>query len=142
MFAYKLTNEKKFLDVMVANCDLTLGNNPLNMVWVTGLGWQSPKQVMQINYWHDPKGPNPGIPPMGPTAYDPKLPPPKGEWQVAYAWQFVYPPARQWPPLELWFEDRLCAQTNEFVVANEAILASSFGFLCQPLISGQTGSYK
>jgi len=37
---------KQFLDVMVANCDLTLGNNPLNMVWITGLGWQSPHQVI------------------------------------------------------------------------------------------------
>lgn len=131
MVAHHLSNDKQFLDVMVANCDLTLGNNPLNMVWITGLGAQSPHQVMQINYWQDPKGPNPGIPPMGPSAYDPKATA-KGQWEVGYAWQFVYPPAKQWPPLELWFEDRFCAQTNEFVVARQATVASSFGYLCQP----------
>lgn len=132
MVAHKLTGEKQFLDVMVANCDLTLGNNPLNMVWITGLGLRSPKQIMQINYWYNPKGPNPGVTIMGPSAYDPKLPAAQGEWQVNYAWQFVYPAASQWPPLELWFEDRLCAQTNEFVVANEALGACAFGYLCQP----------
>ncbi len=137
MVAHKLTNDPKYLNVMVANCDLTLGNNPLNMVWVTGLGQRSPKQVLQTNYWYDPKGVNPGIPPMGPAAFDPKLPPAQGEWQVQYAWQYTYPNASQWPPLELWFEDRFCAQTNEFVVANEALLACSFGYLCQPITPGQ-----
>jgi endoglucanase len=132
MVAHKLSGDKKFLDVMVANCDLTLGNNPLDMTWVTGLGAKHPTQVMQINYWYDPKGVNPGITIMGPTAYDPKIPPAKGEWNVNYAWQFAYPDASQWPPLELWFEDRYCAQTNEFVVANEALLAASLGYLCAP----------
>lgn len=140
MVAHKLTGEKQFLDVMVANCDLTLGNNPLNMVWITGLGWRSPKQIMQINYLAHPNGTNPGVTIMGPSAYDPKLPAAKGEWQVNYAWQFVYPAASQWPPLELWFEDRLCAQTNEFVVANEALGACSFGYLCQPVTPQQNST--
>ena len=133
MIAHRLTNDKKYFDVMTANCDLTLGNNPLNMAWVTGLGAQSPQQIMQINYWYDPKGPNPGVTIMGPSAYSAKLPPAKGEWEVQYAWQFVYPPAKEWPPLELWFEDRYCAQTNEFIVANEALVACSFGYLTQPV---------
>lgn len=133
MVAHKLTQDKKYLDVMTANCDLTLGNNPLNLVWITGLGAQSPKQVMHANTWHDPKGPSPGIPVMGPSAYDPKLPPAKGEWEVQYAWQFIYPAPKDWPPLELWFEDRFCAQTNEFIVANQTLLAGSFGYLTQPV---------
>ena len=141
MVAHKLSSDQQFLDIMVANCDLTLGNNPLNMTWVTGLGRRSPQQVMQINYWQDPQGPNPGIPPMGPSAYDPKATA-KGPWEVGYAWQFVYPPAKAWPPLELWFEDRFCAQTNEFVVARQASVGAAFGYLCQPAIKARTAAPK
>jgi len=43
-----------------------------------------------------------------------------------YAWQFVYPAASNWPPLELWFEDRLCAQTNR--VRGGASGKRGFGF--------------
>lgn len=141
MVAHKLSNEQRFLDVMVANCDLTLGNNPLNMVWITGLGWQSPHQVMQIDNWHNPKGSNPGIPIMGASAFDPKAPA-QGDWQIGYTWKFVYPQASQWPPLELWFEDRLCAQLNEFVVARQASVASAFGYLCQPASKGRIAPPK
>ncbi len=131
MMAQKFNGDAKLTDTMVGSANVTLGANPLNMTWVVGLGQHYPHQVMQINYWYDPKGPNPGTAPPGPFAYDPYAK--AGVWQIGYAWKYVYPDVKQWPPLELWFEDRLCPPTNEHVVERMACMAMSFGYLCQPI---------
>jgi hypothetical protein len=47
--AYTLTRDRKYLDTLIAGMDFTLGSNPMNMSWVTGLGSRSPRELLDIN---------------------------------------------------------------------------------------------
>lgn len=127
MVAHKLSGNAKYYDAIVNDCNATLGSNPLNMTWITGLGDRSPHEVMQMNYWWHPRGINPGIATPGPFAYNKWAG--TGVWQIGYTWKFIYPRPEQWPPLELWFENRLCPPTNEGVVETESKTAVSLGYL-------------
>ena len=130
LVAHHLTGDAKFLAPQYTTCDYMLGGNPLNMVWVTGLGERSPEQVMHWDSWYNPamKGkPVPGIVPMGPHRYSREA---AGTWLPGYAQKTCYPDASTWPPHEIWFEDRLCPPTNEFTVGNVAQAAAAYGYLC------------
>jgi hypothetical protein len=132
MVAHKLTGDQKYYDVIVADDNVTLGSNPMNMTWMTRMGDNSPQQVMQINYWWHPMGINPGIATPGPFAYNKWAG--KQVWEIGNPWQYLYPTTDKWPPLELWFNDRLCPPTNEGVVEGESKTAVSMGYLCPIII--------
>jgi len=36
--AYGISREKKYADAIATSCAMTLGGNPLNTVWLAGLG--------------------------------------------------------------------------------------------------------
>ncbi|MBV9866703.1 MAG: glycoside hydrolase family 9 protein [Abitibacteriaceae bacterium] len=129
MMAYHLSGDSKFLATQYTTCDYMLGGNPMNMVWVTGLGPNHPHQVMHWDSWYGTQPePIPGIVPMGPYRYEDKNS--GGPWAPDYAQKTAYPTAKTWPPHELWFEDRLCPPTNEFTVGSMAEAAAAYGFLC------------
>lgn len=133
MVAHHLTGERKYLDVYLTSMDLTLGSNPLNMTWVTGLGSRSPRNVMNINSWYSAtRTPVPGLLPMGPYRYEDGAAP--GPWDPRFAPQkTAYPDPKTWPPYELWFEIRQTPATNEYVVESSAEAAAMFGYLAAPL---------
>jgi hypothetical protein len=128
--AYRLSGDAKYRAVQYTTCDYMLGGNPLNMVWVTGLGTRHPREIMHWDSWYRPS-PVPGIVPMGPFRYTPG--PAKGPWEPQYAQETCYPDAKEWPAHELFFEDRLCPPTNEFTVGSLAEAAAAYGLLCAPV---------
>jgi hypothetical protein len=128
LVAHYLSRDPAYLASQYTTSDYLLGGNPLNMVWVTGLGERSPSEVMHWDSWYRP-APVPGIVPMGPYRYVPE--PAKGPWEPGYAQQVAcYPDTELWPPHELWFENRLTPATNEFTVGNIAEAAAAYGYLC------------
>jgi len=127
MVARRFSDEPKYLATQQTTCDYMLGGNPLNMVWVTGLGAHHPHEVMHWDSWYRPE-PIPGIVPMGPHTYVPGKSP--GAWDPGFAQATAYPAAQVWPVHELWFEDRLCPPTNEFTVGSMALAAAAYGSLC------------
>ena len=129
--AYHLTEDETFLSYGYTTCDYTLGANPLNMVWVTGLGERSPQEVLHIDSWyyHQDKGMAPGLVPFGPYRYDEGPLDPWGHYWGQYT---AYPDAAEWPSHELWFENRYSPDTNEFVVNTIGEAAAAYGFLGSP----------
>jgi hypothetical protein len=117
--AYTLTRDRKYLDTLIAGMDFTMGSNPMNMSWVTGLGSRSPRELLDINSFYQHGGEMvPGLIPLGP-----------GVPNESFSKTF-YPEFKEWPGMEQWAEDRLWPMTNEFVVNNSARTAAMFGFLC------------
>ena len=127
--AHRLTGDEIFLSYAYTTCDYVLGANPLNMVWVTGLGERSPKEVLHIDSWyyHREKGMAPGLVPFGPRQYTEGALDP---WNYYWGMHTAYPDATEWPSHELWFENRYSPSTNELVVNNIGAAAAAYGYLC------------
>jgi hypothetical protein len=131
--AFAFSRDAKYLATQYTTCDYMLGGNPLNMVWVTGLGKRYPREVFHPDSWYDNiEQMVPGIVPMGPYRHDPEAKP-TGAWDAQFAQLTTYPAAKAWPPHELWFENRLCPPTNEFTIGNIAETAANYAMLCADL---------
>lgn len=131
--AWFISGDPAYLSYGYTNCDYILGANPLNMCWVSGLGYKYPKQIMHLDsrYYHENKGQVPGLIPMGPAVYDVNAP--TGHWEEGHAYQSAYPAAELWPSHEMYFENQYCAKTNEFTVHKPLLpAAAAFGFFSSP----------
>jgi len=129
--AYKLTGEAKYMNAITTTCDYTLGGNPLNTTWITGLGARSPANSCHADAWHSPPGtPIPGIVLLGPYQYE--GPPDKnsGPWSPKFLHGTTYPDAKLWPPHELYMDSRSCPPMNEFTVGTIAETVFALGMMC------------
>ena len=138
MMADKLSGDPKYRRALAQNCDITLGGNPLNMTWVTGLGARSPREIMRADDWYAPRNtdnrdkpldPVPGILIFGPHYFAGDPAPNSGPWDVKWTQATAYPNGAQWPAAELWFETRYLAPTNEFTFNDLATAVASLGSL-------------
>jgi len=129
LIMFKLTGDKKYLSASLTSCDYYMGGNPLNIVWMTGLGDNRVKQVLHLDTWFSNQEEMiPGIIPYGPT-YDGWIAN-NGPWSSEFALERIYPEQSLWPPHETWFENRYCPVTNEFTVhQSSAPAAAIFGIL-------------
>jgi endoglucanase len=128
--AHALTKDPKYLAVQYTTCDYMLGGNPMNMVWATGLGKRSPREVFNIDNWYRPDGVMaPGIVPFGPHKPVEKL---SGAWDPSFAQHVMYPDVRQWPLHEIWSDIRYTPVTNEYTVGSNSEAAAAYGYLCSP----------
>jgi len=138
MMAHALTHDLKYLQALELNCDVTLGGNPLNMTWITGLGARSPREILRIEDWYSPRNkrdealhPVPGILVFGPHAFagDPDPNNAAGPWDIKWNQATLYPNGAKWPPSEIYIEDRYIAPMTEFTVFDLATAAVSLGYL-------------
>lgn len=128
--AHHLTKDPKYLAPQYTTCDYTLGGNPLNICWVTGLGDRPCRAVLHIESLYDGiADPVPGIVPYGPLRYKAKG---KGlNWTHSWGQNTAYPPADRWPAHELWFGNYMSPAQAEFTV-QESIgpAAAAYAYLC------------
>lgn len=137
IIAYELTGQEKYLNAVYTTCDYMLGGNPLNMVWVTGLGQQFPRQVLHLDSWYrSTPAFVPGIVPYGSIHSCDWMNGPNGScdwngpWDADFSMTTTYPKFDQWPIHELYFENRYCPPSNEFTVhQNVAPAAAVYGYL-------------
>jgi endoglucanase len=135
---YRKTEPSKangYLDAMRTTADYFLGNNPLNMCWITGVGDRSPAAVFHLDWWYSGKTEVlPGVTPYGPWLngdYGPL-----GPWNHMWANQFVYPVIDRWPGHERWFSQRTSPLAAEFTVhQNTRLTAMIYGLLSESLSS-------
>jgi endoglucanase len=140
ILAYETTREEKYLNAVQLTCDYMLGGNPLDMVWVTGLGKQFPNQVLHLDSWYGQKNQMvPGIVPYGPIHACDWMSGPNGScdwvgpWDADFSRTTAYPSHDRWPAHELYFENRYCPPTNEFTVSqNIGPAAAAYGYLSAP----------
>jgi len=120
-------------DALHTTADFFLGNNPLNMTWVTGLGERSPKGLLHLDSWARGDGTiERGIVPYGPWMQDPNIEavgPTFKEWPA----QWMYPDMNDWPGHERWFENRATPLTGEFTIHQNGVNAAClYGALAGP----------
>lgn len=133
IMAFELTGDQKYLDCVETTASYMLGGNPLNMVWVTGLGHRFPQEILHLDSWYDGVDEMvPGLVPYGPHRGDRNGW--NGPWDPDYARErAVYPEVASWPGHELYFENRYCPITNEFTVhQNVGPAAAVYAYLAGP----------
>lgn len=133
--AWALTGDRRYLTVMQTSADFMLGGNPLNICWITGTGSRPPEGVFHPDSWYGAMGGTvcPGIVPEGPYRYEGEPAKHSGFWDPKFVMASAVPPAKGWPPLELYFAARTCFPMNEFTVAQIAGAAAAYGALCAPV---------
>ncbi len=134
--AWALSGDPAYLAVLRTTADFTLGGNPLNTCWITGTGARPPEGVFHPDSWNGAQGGRvcPGIVPEGPYRYEGEPDPHSGFWDPKFVMASAVPPAKGWPPLELYFAAGDCFPMNEFTVAQIARAAAAYGALCAPAV--------
>ncbi|HOM98736.1 MAG TPA: glycoside hydrolase family 9 protein [Acidobacteriota bacterium] len=149
--AYGLTGEQRYLDAVQFAADYTLGGNPMNLVWMSGLGHRPEIQPFHIDSWSllhldsqvyiDPI--LPGLVPYGTHK--------TGDWFVGPSWNWIgdedysrstaYPVIWRkegdpgdhsiFPAAEARFHNRHNIPASEFTIhQNQIHAAFTYGFLC------------
>ncbi|HYW96883.1 MAG TPA: glycoside hydrolase family 9 protein, partial [Bacteroidales bacterium] len=146
----KATNDpdaRKYYDACVTTTSYFLGSNPLNMVWMSGVGHNHPRYVFHLDSWFDQIDDFiPGIVPYGPRVlcdwfaagpdndrcdyngpHDADFSLLDGRLYPAY---FNDKHEAQWPAHELWVENYRSVPADEYTVHQTiAPAAAAYGFL-------------
>ncbi|GMV80723.1 MAG: hypothetical protein AMXMBFR7_19070 [Planctomycetota bacterium] len=140
--AYKISGERKHLDVMHTTAAYYLGGNPMNMVWMTGLGQRTVKYPFHPDSW--------ALIDYNSMVYENEILPgyiPYGSCESVdffgpgfhfsgdedFSRSSAYPDVETWPIGETRFENRYSISGGEFtIVQNNAPALFAYGFLCGP----------
>ncbi len=138
--AYTITGDKKYLDVMHTTAAYCLGGNPMNMVWMSGLGQRPVRFPFHPDSW--------ALIDYDSMVYDNEILPgyvPYGSCESVdifgpgfhfsgdedFSRSSAYPDVDTWPLSEVRFENRYSIWGGEFTVGqNMAPSVFSYGFLC------------
>jgi endoglucanase len=127
-----------YLNGIRTTADYFLGNNPLNLAWVTGVGERSPSEIFHLDWWY---GGQTAILP-GVTSYGPWKSGyygPLGPWNHMWASKFTYPEYETWPGHERYFSQRTSPLACEFTVHQTTRrTALTYGLLSDGLSSVST----
>ena len=125
-------SEADYEAALYSTADYFLGNNPLNFVWLSGVGEQGPAEIFALDAWVlAGETPRPGIVPYGPVAQDFNFFPNNGLFNYAWPLKYIYPASvDEWPAHELWFDQRMSPTTAEYTVhQNIAPVMFHYGYL-------------
>ncbi len=145
--AYATTDDpamaRTYEAALYSTADYFLGNNPLNMAWVTGLGERSPAHVFALDaFVLAGETPRQGIVPYGPWTkeYLGFFGVNTGPWDPRWAFRYTYPAGEDaWPGHERWFEQRTAPLTSEYTIhQNQAPALLTYGYL--HVLSGGAGA--
>jgi len=127
--------KQEFIDYMETTADYFLGNNPLNMSWISGLGDRNPERFLHLDSRYRKEKMDeylPGIVPYGPLWHGDHFmgEEANGPHDADFAKIRSYPDRYDWPNSEFWFDSPYSVMDGEFTVhQNSAPAASSYGFL-------------
>jgi len=114
-----------------STADYFLGNNPLNMCWITGVGDRSPTEILCLDSWYlGGDTPRKGIVPYGPWISDANLGE-LGPWNHNWANQTLHPEnIEDWPGHERWFEQRYAPFNGEYTIHQNLVTSAlNYGLL-------------
>lgn len=110
--AHVLTGEARYLRALVLAAQFGAGANPLNLCYTTGLGHRWPQHPLHIDSRITHQPPPPGLTIFGPQDIERNL----GHWGMKLVAQFAFPPVKQWPTAEAYFDVFWYPQMCEFTV--------------------------
>jgi endoglucanase len=106
--------------------DYFLGNNPLNMTYITGLGERSPIGIFHMDSWYSSSGGvRRGIVPYGPWRAD--FNGDFGWWRYEWPAKTTYPDYNLFPGHERWFDQRTSPLGCEFTI-DQTNMTSAFTY--------------
>lgn len=129
--AYGVKKDARYVEAIASSCAWTLGGNPLNMVWVTGLGTKRVTQVLHHDSWFMADGRGvadvvPGLVPSGPTAFREQS---KGIH--GFSQRSFQPAMKDWPIAEQYAGNRydpgMCEHTPNMIAQAAAAYAFMHG---------------
>lgn len=114
----------EYRDALYSTADYFLGNNPLNMAWLSGLAdnngpaERTPADILALDAWVlGGDTPRAGMIPYGPTSTVYNFRTANGAFNIAWPFKTIYPVDEDdWPAHELWFEQRQSPTTVEYTV--------------------------
>lgn len=116
---------RQYKGTLYNTADYFLGTNPLNIVWMTGVGTRSVQQMFDLDGWYNGKDRfPPGMIPYGPWRKEQNTG--QGPWDLGWAYSTVHPAIDQWPGAERWFENRNTVLNGEFTVHQQTGPAAAF----------------
>jgi endoglucanase len=110
--AHVLTGDDLYLRAIVLACQTGLGANPVNICYTTGLGHDWPRHPLIVDARVLGSPPPPGITVFGPSDMERNA----DYFGFTLIKRFLYPPAKDWPTLEAFFDTYLSPQTCEFTI--------------------------
>ncbi|NJN34088.1 MAG: T9SS type A sorting domain-containing protein [Saprospiraceae bacterium] len=133
IMAHALTKSANYLTALQTTADYFLGNNPLSMTWITGVGERHPVQPFHMDWFYstNPNNVIKGIVPYGPWRVEAFQDQNRGPWFDSWAYKTVFPTdIKTWPGHERWFDQRYGLFASEFTVhQNTVVAATVYGFL-------------
>lgn len=118
--AHKLTGKAAYFVAIVRACQSGVGANPVNMCYTTGLGQRSPQRPLHVDMLISNQPPPPGLTVYGPLDALGRW----GEKQEQDIAAFIYPPVRQWPLAEAFWDiywyPAVCEYTVQQTMASNA----------------------
>lgn len=100
--AHALTGEQKYLRALVLATQTGGGANPLNMCYTTGLGANSPRHPLQLDYRITHQAPPPGLTVGGPM--DNTISGLKDPFIDAFSGGVIFPDRSKWPAMESYWD--------------------------------------
>lgn len=133
MFSH-LLNKPELLDLAKIQLDIPLGNNPLSMTFITGLGKRSPRHPL---HWSTVPGkfaePVPGVPVFGPAASLVMNRPSSFAIQdPANRYPAGLKKSDPYPVLRRYTDAREAVEMSEFTVQEIAVTMAAFAFFGAP----------
>ncbi|MCG9884013.1 MAG: glycoside hydrolase family 9 protein [Cyanobacteria bacterium] len=119
--AHALTGDVNYLTGAIAAAQFSLGANPNNTTYTTGLGWRSPRNPLAIDWRILGRGVPPGITVYGPLDTQ-KMP---QDWATDLLAQATFPPPKTWPVAEAFFDVYFIPAINEYTL-HETIAPSAY----------------
>ncbi len=110
--AHCLTGEAKYLRCLVLGCQFGVGANPLNLCYTTGLGHRWPRHPLHIDSRITHQPPPPGLTIFGPQDVQRNL----DHWGMKLVGRFCWPPVKEWPTVEAYWDVFWYPQVCEFTV--------------------------
>lgn len=123
--AHILTQDPKYLRAGDRAAQFSVGANPDNMVFTTGLGQRSPRHPMISDYRITGQAPPPGITIYGPADFSVY----RDDWSFNLFADKAFPPAQDWPTVESYFDVYQHPIAAEFTVDYMVAAAYSWGYL-------------
>ena len=124
--AHYLTGKAKYLRALVLACQTGGGANPVNICYTTGLGQDWPQHPTHVDSQVSGQPPPPGL-----TVFGPVNPAQMSQdWAHDLIDRTCYPPSRDWPIIEAYFDVFWYPLMCEFTVHSPmAVNAYTWGYL-------------